>query len=215
VTPDIFEFWSRINLGEKIHPADKTVITRGAHSFDLKCLPSPFGGPLRTAKIVLLFLNPGLSEPDYRDARTAVGKRRCFEKLSGSSLLPTREEHEPAHKWITSITRRFGSYEQVRKSVAVLELCPYHSRNFRDWHMLAALPSSRFMSDWAQNVLFPQAIAGDRIVICMRSPKYWGLDGGRRYGKSLFAPSVTRGGHLLAKSREKVLRIVRKTLDDL
>ena len=46
------------------------------------------------------------------------------------------------------------------------------------------------------NVLFPQAEAGERVVICMRSAAYWGLETGRSYGKGLFAPHVTRSGHL-------------------
>jgi hypothetical protein len=70
---------------------------------------------------------------------------------------------------------------------------------------LLALPSSRVSLAWAQEVLFPAAEAGDRIVICMRSAAYWGLEAGRNYSGTLFAPLVNRGGHLLKNPQNKRL----------
>ena len=74
---DIFEFWSRIERGERIHPDDKKVFDRMApeeHGFNLNCLPACFGGRLRSAPIVLLYLSPGFSDTDLTDANTDDGK---------------------------------------------------------------------------------------------------------------------------------------------
>jgi len=44
----------------------------------------------------------------------------------------------------------------------VLNIGAYHSTAFADYQLLAALPSCRVSLDWAQGVLFPQAVKGDR-----------------------------------------------------
>jgi len=63
---------------------------------------------------------------------------------------------------------------------------------------------------WAQDVLFPQAIAGDRVVICLRATRFWGLEIGKKYGQSLFAPHVTRGGHMKHdKMRTQIIKAVK------
>lgn len=87
----------------------------------------------------------------------------------------------------------------------------YHSKNFVDHDLLASLPSSRAAIDWAQGVLFPEA--GKRVVICMRSAHYWGLQPGNQYGKGLFAPHTTRGGHMRrGPMRDKIIRAAQRAL---
>ena len=74
---DIFRFWSKIRLKGGAHPADHEVLSRVKHNFDLRCMPGCFGGPLRTASVVLLYLSPGLDkEWDYRTANTRAGRAR-------------------------------------------------------------------------------------------------------------------------------------------
>src|SRR5712691_10488432 len=55
------------------------------------------------------------------------------------------------------------------------------STDIRSFAALLCLPSSRVSLGWAQDVLFPDAEAGKRIVICMRSAAYWGLEQGQKY----------------------------------
>ncbi len=119
-----------------------------------------------------------------------VRMRQGTEPLSGPG------EHNSAHQWWLSRTRAFGPWDLARQKIAVLNIGAYHSRTFEDAALLAALPSSRVSLDWAQSVLFKQAEAGERVVICMRATKFWGLTQGRKYGHSLYAPLVTRGGHM-------------------
>ena len=58
---DIFKFWD-IPVKAGPHPADREVLKRVEHNFDLKCLPGCFAGPLKTAHVVLLYLSPGLAK---------------------------------------------------------------------------------------------------------------------------------------------------------
>jgi hypothetical protein len=67
--------------------------------------------------------------------------------------------------------------------------------------------------EWAQTVLFPKAIAGERVVICLRATRYWGLDAGKegnKYGESLYAPQVTQGGHMKkGRMRDEIIKKVK------
>lgn len=209
---DIFKFWD-LPVKAGPHPADREVLKRVEHNFDLKCLPGCFAGPLKTAHVVLLYLSPGQSDQDYIDAKTRRGRDRHRRVRLGHEPLVGPEDHERAWKWWSSRTKSFGYWQDLRTKVAVLNIGAYHSKIFADAPLLAALPSSRVSIDWAQSVLFPEAIAGRRVVICLRSAQFWGLQKGKRYGKALFAPNTTRSGSMLKNEmREQVIRKVRSVL---
>jgi hypothetical protein len=212
---DIFEFWSRIKRGERIHPADKEVFRRidaERHGFQLDCLPGCFAGPLKTAPIVLLYLSPGHSEATTNDAKTKTGKDHHFRTYRGDEPL---RDAGPGRKWVESRTKNFGSYESIKRNLAFLNIGAYHSKDVKDYASLLALPSSRVSLAWAQETLFPQAEAGERIVVCMRSAAYWGLETGRKYRGTLFAPSVNRGGHLLnGPDKTKIIDLVKHRIEN-
>ena len=118
---DIFEFWSRIKRGERIHPADKEVFDRmnpERHGFKLDCLPGCFAGPLKTASVVLLYLSPGYSEADEADAKSNKGKDYRFRSWKGHE--PFRNTG-PGESWLSSRTRNFCDYETVRNKFAILK----------------------------------------------------------------------------------------------
>jgi hypothetical protein len=101
---DIFEFWSKIGRGEKIHPADRSAFARmdaKRHGFRLDCLSAAFGGRLRDAPVVLLYLSPGFSQADLAAAKTNEGKD-----------FYVRRSYEPAAtSWTRSRTKNFGDWE--------------------------------------------------------------------------------------------------------
>jgi len=210
---DIFEFWSECPDDAYQHPADRPVLERIEHGFASECLPQAYRGPLRTAPVVLLFLSPGLDTEDAKHCASELGKRYYAEQRKGNAILPTEEAHPSAYKWLDRIIRQFGiSYEQSRTKVATLNIGAYKSKDFKDWGMLAALPSSRACLDWAQSVLFPQAEAGERVVVCLRSPKYWGLKSDGAVG-SLFSPECNRGATMLhGDMRQRVIEAVQKAV---
>ena len=211
MTVDIFDFWKKLEPRERIHPADLEVfrrVGRSGHGLDLRCLPSCFGGRLRTAPVVLLFLSPGFSLKDLRDANSSKGRTFYAERRTGRQPFP---KNGPS-KWLASRIKVFGvDYQEARSKLAVLNIGAYHSKNFTDYPLLAALPSSRVSLEWAQNVLFPQAIRGEKVVVCLRASHFWGLAEGSRHGL-LFAPYVTRGGHM--KKRTDKERKMRKAVVD-
>lgn len=209
---DIFDFWSHVAPDAHEHPDDRAVLDRvPKHGFNLKLLPGCFMGPLRTAPVVLLFLSPGQSDDDEP---TPALKIWHAENRAGNEPLISAETHKSAHHWWTQRTKCFGeSQEVISRNVAVLNIGAYHSKDFTDHGLLAALPSSRVALDWAQSVLFPQAEAGERVVICLRAARYWGLESGQLYKGGLFAPKVTRGGHMLKSDSGPVISAVRRTLN--
>lgn len=210
---DIFKFWSEIKPDETIHPADYDVMSRTAHNFKTACLPASFMGPLRHAPIVLLYLSPGLSDEDFIEAKSKQGQDRYARQRKGDALLPSENEFKPAWRWWFSRCQRFGDSELIRRKVAVLNIGAYHSKSFSDWGLLAALPSSRVSIDWAQRNLYPDAIVGKRVVICLRAAKYWGLLEGKKYGQTLYAPKVTRAGHMCKTAlRTEIIENVQRVL---
>jgi hypothetical protein len=194
---DIFAFWSGLSENDaRIHPADKNVLSRVKHPFEHRCFAEPFRGRLQTAPVVLLFLSPGLHERDL--AASAEEHSYYSRQREGHCDLPTELEHRTARDWAIKVIKQFDvEYEIARSTIAVLNISPYRSKSFNDWHLLAALPSARVALSWAQTVLFPKAEEGERTVVCLRSPSYWGLGKTSKIGKSLFSPRCTRGGIML------------------
>jgi hypothetical protein len=208
---DIFEFWSQIGRGESVHPRDRKVFDRmnpEKHGFRLDCLPSSFGGRLRDAPVVLLYLSPGFGQQDLVDAQTDEGKDYYVRRWGGYE--PIRDIKS---NWMLSRTKNFGDYETVKNKIALLNIGAYHSVDVKSFGSLLALPSSRVSLEWAQSVLFPDAEAGKRIVICMRSASYWGLEQGRKYEGGLFAPQVNRSGYFLKNdANDRLVELVQKRL---
>jgi hypothetical protein len=162
-------------------------------------------GVIGTAPVVLLYLSPGFADADVRIARTIEGQEHYLRQRMGKQGL--EDDFNPAAaRWRKARLRWLGE-PIVNERVAIANIDAYHSKAFTDHHILAALPSSQAMLDWAQAVLFPQAERGERMVVCMRAANFWGLEAGRRYGKSLFSPHTTRGGHMKrGRLREEVER---------
>ena len=213
MTCRLVDYWSGVSGHELIHPADQTVLTGMKHKLKTALSPNPFFGPLASAPIVLLFLNPGLRQYDTERAGLPETHNFFHRQRSGCAPLPSSDEYEPTHSWLSKILRQFDlNIDAVREQVAVVNLCPYRSETFQDYHMLAALPSCRATLDWAQNTLFPQAEADERVVVCLRAAKHWGLKDGFEKG-SLFAPTVTRGGFMYRGDfRDRVVGAVRMKL---
>ncbi|HEX5185001.1 MAG TPA: hypothetical protein VFW19_17825 [Allosphingosinicella sp.] len=198
MSEDIFEFWSRCAPAAHVHPDDETVLSRVEHGFDLRCLPGPFTGPLKSAPVVLLFIAPGFEPFDVAHAQSDAGQSWYAEQRKGTAPLPSPAEHPTHYRWWTRIVRQFGVGEAAaRTGMAVLDMAPYHSSRFRDGALLSALPSCRKSVEWAQEVLFPEAIAGRRAVICLRAAAPWGLRTGAVHGEALFCPAFNRGGVML------------------
>lgn len=199
--PDsLFRFWSEMPAGALHHPHDRHVLARVPHAFPHSAPPNPFFGPLRTAPLVLLYLSPGLSGEDEAAARDPAFRDFFKSQWSGNAPLPSSDEYPVWWKWWAPRVAQFGLDPlAARETVAFLNISPYRSKTFEDWPMLAALPSSRAALDWAQGTLFRKAYDGERIVVCLRSARYWGLaerpEGGP-WGRGLYVSRFTQSGYL-------------------
>ncbi len=212
---EIFDFWDGLPGTTNVHPEDRQVLSRLDHDFDLNCLITPYRGPLRHARVVLLFLSPGLDERDKSHVSERGAAEYYARMRTGNSQLPSKHEHPSAWDWDKKILTQFvRDHEVVRSKVAILNICAYKSVKFNNWHMLTALPSSRVCLNWAQRELFPQAERGERVVVCLRSAKYWGLSKGKRVGHGLFAPVTIRNGLMQNDDlKQQTVEAVLKALD--
>ena len=203
---DIFDFWANVPGDACEHPLDRAVLDRVKHGFQRECLPGPFYGRLRIAPVVLLFLSPGFRSDDLAHAKSPEGQTYYERSRTGECDLPTLDENEGSAQWSRRIISQFGiAYEDARDEIAFLNISPYKSATFDDPCMLSALPSCRAALDWAQSVLFPQAEAGKRVVVCLRSARHWGLEPGEGYSGSLYAPPCGRSGFMIRGSlRDRV-----------
>ena len=209
--PDIFEFWRAIPPDAHVHPSDEAIFDRvPRHGFDLSLLPGCFMGPLRSAPVVLLFLSPGRGDDDQPDPDLIDWHVRT---RNGREPLVSASTHAGAYKWWTERTALFGEPRELAGKVAILNIGAYHSKAFMDHGLLAALPSSRISLGWAQGTLFPSAERGEKVVICLRAARYWGLQAGKSdYAGTLFAPNVTRSGHMHKVERDRIVAAVRHVL---
>jgi hypothetical protein len=209
----LVNFWSEMPSNRQkryVHPRDRRALSRlDNHIFDLRALPSNFQGPIKTARVVLLFLSPGFHQKaDHEEASKYFSQ--YLETLQGNAPLRDGSVNPAFYSWWKSRTRCFGLPDDwVRHNLSVLNIGAYHSVAFRDKGALTSLPSSRAALQYAQETLFPQAERGTRTAICLRAHEYWGLTRGRRYGRGLFVPHTTRGGYMRKDVSEQIIDHVR------
>jgi hypothetical protein len=219
---DLFEFWAAVPGHARQHPADATVLSRMRHNFRLDCLPNQFFGPLRSARVVFLFLSPGFLDEDVTHAGSEQGQTLHEQQRTGDEWLPSKAEHRTAWNWwnrkVGPILRPIGhNLADVRDRVAFLNISAYKSPGkFRDYRMLETLPSSHACLSWARSVLFPQAKQGEKVVVCLLAARRWGLERGERYGSSLFAPETTRNGFMYRASplHEMVIEAIDEAISE-
>jgi hypothetical protein len=161
----------------------------------------------------MLYMSPGYNESAEEFAKSKKGLEWHSLQRTGSANLPT-DKADPGSKWWMERTKCFQIDTETRaRNIAILNIGAYHSKEMKDEELLAALPSSRVSLDWAQGELFPQAERGERVVICARATKFWGLSQDKHYSGTLFAPSMVRGGHMKhGEYRTRVIAAVQSAL---
>ena len=162
-------------------------------AFHLGLLPMPFLGNLRRASVFLVSLNPGLGPHDY------FGEHHVTE-YSKALLKNLRQDRDarfpfldPAHAWhggsaywaprlrgITEGVQRGlkisprESRELCAEHIAVLELVPYHSGNFKLVRRgIDALESTNLIRNFVFSELLPRHRDKDCKLIVLRSRDLW------------------------------------------
>lgn len=175
-----------------------THLKKGAESqLHLGLLPQPFMGPVKTAKIFILTLNPGLSPLDYfaeytsKDYRQAllrtmetgaephIGLRPEFSWTGAfrywfARLSPVIERLSKSDDWSVAETIRYMS-----RSVWTLELVPYHSGSSPS-PRAKSLPSTNMARTFVQESLLPRAKRDGLLIVVVRAASDWGLRSDRR-----------------------------------
>jgi hypothetical protein len=213
ILPDIFDFWKGVGPQVKVHPSDEPIFKQAGSPdpFRLECLPTPFYGPLRTALVVLLYSNPGFSPEDEAAGNDPFEQDFYHKQRQGNEPLRSQIGRTKKSWWVPRTKRICADPEFLRHRLAVLELCPYHSTEFKNVKLVKQLPSHIVALNWAHNELFPRARAKQIVVICLRAAKHWRLKKDSNDG-FLFAPKTNISGHMLKDGREVVISAARQIL---
>ncbi|MCK5781091.1 MAG: hypothetical protein KAH10_00735 [Flavobacteriales bacterium] len=136
-------------------------------------LPDPYIGNIKS-KILLLALNPGLSEDDFRTHADLNYKELHRENINQEKtkfpfyyLNPKLES--PGSRWwfkkLRWLIEKFN-VEKISNSVYCLQYLPYHSVEFKKTSKL--IPTQNFTKKILEN-----HISNNYPIIIMRSKKYW------------------------------------------
>lgn len=143
------------------------------YKFSPELWPEPYIGNLK-AKIVLLALNPGLSEDDYKTYADTN-----FKELHRRNIDQVEEEYpfyylnpqlkSPGSKWwhmkLKLLIQQFG-VNKVANSVYCLQYMPYHSVQFKKHKRV--FPTQKFTGEVLKN-----HIDKNLPIVIMRSKKHW------------------------------------------
>jgi hypothetical protein len=177
---ELVQFWSSLG-GENIHPSDVSVLP--SNQFETRLAPVPWAGPINTASVFILMLNPGLSPEDipYESGRGAfVNALRL--NLSGDLpylyFIRGYEEH-PGHRWARG-TFGWDLTTSDADKFCALQLVPYHSSGGEVARKIASrLPSSLAVQQFVRHSVLPRARRGEIGLVVARSSALWGLTGER------------------------------------
>lgn len=173
-------FWSELKRDEThsqrriIHPQDTKYLDQKPKDFETELVPIPWSGSLRTAKVFVLLLNPGLSPGDipYEEEHPEF-VNELWQNLQGSSpyiYLRKLFRNHPGGGWARS---HFGDdiTEEDGSKFCVLQLVPYHSPSGNVATKAAKkLPSSQAMKSFVDTL-----VRDCRPLIVVRGARAFGL----------------------------------------
>lgn len=192
-------------------------------SLHLGLRPGPFCGDLNKATVFILLLNPGLNEGDYYAENNVPGLDRRMENVIHQKL--ENEEYpflwlDPSlcwlsasqwwHKKLSSISYALNSERKepytstlkyMSKSIAAIELFPYHSRSFENKAFLKKLKSTSKAIDFVNSVLLQRARIGEITIIVTRQSKKWGLGKCKLENIICYTGGQSRGASLSLESK--------------
>lgn len=214
VVNQLVSFWDRDippdESGRCIHPEDRSALPRDLPPLleaGLRIPPAPYLGPLLSARIVLLALNPGHPAIDDERAASPDGQRWWREQRTGRALYDYGGWFRRKLEWL-------GDWNILQPHVAKLNRYAYASKSspVSVRRVLAALPSSQLILEWARDELFPKARRGELVVFVTRSHDTWGLECGRDEGSALFCSFVPVSSLPMVEDRPRMIAAVRDFL---
>jgi hypothetical protein len=187
--------------------------------FHLGLLPEPYFGDLTKATFFVLMLNPGLSPACY------YGEYRAGGRLRDAIISNLRQDQgrefpffylDPEFAWHSGgryfrarlhwlaealVRQERRSYRealaQIAQRVAVLQLVPYHSPNFKSGVVLGKLESTALVKDFVRERVVPRT---EIPIVVTRKASEWALPPDRPHTVT-YEGSESRAAHLSPKSR--------------
>lgn len=190
--------------------------------FHLNLLPVPYKGDIINAKVYILALNPGFRILDYYSESSSQSVRELLIKNAKQELTNEQFpffELNPEFLWlgsgrywttklkdiISEIQNRTNktyvdSLKFLSKNIAILELVPYHSKEFKlKTTILKSLETTKIMVDFVKSYVIKKANNGNACVIVTRKSKYWGINESKNV--IIYKGSESRSAHLSKGSR--------------
>jgi hypothetical protein len=221
MNPRIAERWTTTYRGWDAFAKDRSFGSRDRR-LHLGLVPQPFAGAVEAASIFVLMLNPGLSPVDYfaeyqvpafGDAVVANLRQSHTNAMYPNIFLnPEFSWHSGFAYWhgkfreliaTHSVSKECSHVESLRtfsRSVAFLELYPYHSESFHLPRALTSqLHSAKLARSYAHEVLVPRAQRGETLLLVTRQASAWGLTAGPKV--IVYSPGEARGAHMTPGSR--------------
>lgn len=188
----------------------------------LSLIPQPFFGDITRASVVVLTLNPGLKPVDYFGEHYVKQYRRALlanlrlrqtdDRFPHIFLNPAFSWHSGFMYWHGHLARlidtfaaqlnieRIDALSFFSKSIATLELVPYHSISFGlSNRIVSGLRSVDLAKSFVTDVLLPRARASKTLLVVARQAKHWGLCEGK--GVVVYDGGETRAAYLTPNSR--------------
>jgi hypothetical protein len=146
------------------------------HKIKHNILPQPFIGSPKTAKVILLSLNPGYSPKDKYAEDHVKGFKQAnlqsynFKNKFAFYLLDDRFKNTSAYNWwykhLKEVIKVWG-IKRLGKELLCIEFFPYHSLRFKYSRKLKTL--SQDFTLW----LVKQAMLKNQHIVIMRSARLW------------------------------------------
>ena len=146
---------------------------RDALRIETSLLPEPFTGR-PDAPVVVLALNPGLSEEDARNHRKAAFRQRLLDCLRHEATnypfhhLDPIEDGPGARWWLRTMgaVMAVTGRETLARKLFCIEFFPYHSSSFGHAHL--RLPSQAYSFE-----LVRRAMRRDAVILLTRGRGIW------------------------------------------
>lgn len=168
-----------------MHPRDIDIIEDLKKKIDMELKfeypPGPFFGPLKDAKIVFLYGNPGVDDESDVSIQDNAHRSTLFAQLKGTEPYPFKIPGW--EKWFSNKFNQvfeFGSdntkREKIARIISVFNLIPYASVNMDKLNTVAhCLPSVWEAQIFLRNTLIPNAKEGKLLLVVSRSSHLWGI----------------------------------------
>ena len=188
VHPDDRLVFERFKPGSLKHPAitsancEDYLPTLSDRFIHFSLLPVPYVGDLERADIFVLMLNPGFSQREYMvearpeiDAALRANLAQSHINTAPMLYLDALFGDHPGQQYWQKRLKGSGSYKELAKRLAVLEVFPYHSEADSARSLVEKLPSSQVAREFVHNYLVPKAQRGDILLVVPRAKTQWGV----------------------------------------